>query len=448
MNALKSGILILLLASVSAADDWTQFLGPRGNGTSPERKLLRSWPAEGPPLLWKAKIRMGWSSPSISQGEVFIAWSEKTNGMTETVACLDAASGAEKWKYSYEVGPYWKRNIGWAAGGFRSTPAVDDRHVYTLGAIGHLHCLDRKTGAVVWKKNLWDEWSPSGEKGFSFSPMLAGGKLILYTGDGTRPVVNPTDDFFVHCSALDPATGKELWSFSEPHRKGAPMGEGQSPAIATIGGRLCALFMGNCDLIALAVDDGKPAWRFECHSRDGRGTTMPTPLVLDRLIVNLPDAEFGHAISFDPAKPDVASKFVWKQSLRTNTAIHQLRPSGEFLYGFNGKLEGDSSMHASRCVMNLICVEAATGKIRWTEPGFRQGVSITEADGVLFIRCYQTLRLVEATPQGYRQLGEIKTHDTREQTLNLVDLVMPVLSGGKLYVRTCDELLCFDVASK
>jgi len=448
MKRLASGILILLGSSLSFADDWTQFQGPRGNGTSPERHLLRAWPAEGPEVLWKAKIRMGWSSPSISKGEVFVAWSEKTNGVAETVACLDASSGAEKWKFSYDVGPYWKRNIGWAAGGFRSTPAVDDRFVYALGAIGHFHCLERKTGAVVWKQNLWDEWFPSGEKGFSFSPMLAGGKLILYYGDGTHPVGSEKDEFFVHCRALDPATGKVLWTFTEPHLREARMGEGQTPAIATIGGRLCALFMGNCSLIALAVDDGKPVWRFECLGREGRGTTMPTPLVLGRTIVNLPDFEYGHAVAFDPDRGDVPGKFVWKTSLHTNTAIHQFRPSGEFLYGFTGKLEGDSAQHASRCVMNLVCVEAATGKIRWTEPGFRQGIAITEADGLLFVRSYQTLRLVEATPEGYRKLGEIKTHDNREPTLNLVDLVMPVLCDGRLFVRTVDELICYKVSSK
>src|SRR5258706_13826060 len=90
MKALQSGILILLLASSSPAeeDDWTQFLGPRGNGTSPERHLRRAWPAGGPPLLWKAKIQMGWSSPSFSRGRVSVAASGNTNGMTETVACL------------------------------------------------------------------------------------------------------------------------------------------------------------------------------------------------------------------------------------------------------------------------------------------------------------------------------------------------------------------------
>jgi outer membrane protein assembly factor BamB len=443
---MKTTLIALLLASTAFADDWTQFQGPRGNGTSPERNLLREWPEEGPAVLWKAKIGMGWSSPSLSKGEVFVAWSEKTNGTSETVACLDAATGTEKWKYSYDVGPYWKRNIGWAAGGFRSTPAVDDRHVFTLGAIGHLHCLDRKTGTVVWKKNLWDEWFPSGEKGYSCSPILADGKLILYYGDGSHRVDSEKKEFFVLCRALNPETGDVLWTFTEPHREGVPMGEGQTPAITTVGGRTCALFTGNKSLIALSIADGSAVWRFECASQHGRGTTIPTPLVLDRMIVNIPDCDIAHAVAFDPSKPEQPGAFAWRQDLNTFTAIHQFRPRGDYLYGFTGQLEGSSDMAASKCIMNLVCLEAKTGKVKWQEKGFRQGIALTEADGLLFVRLYQTLRLVEATPEGYRQRGEIKIHDDRRPTINLIDLVMPVLSDGRLYVRTPGELICFRVS--
>jgi outer membrane protein assembly factor BamB len=447
MRTTWTGILLLLATSPCLSDDWTQFQGPRGDGTSPEKHLLRAWPAGGPPLLWRAKIKMGWSSPSVLKGEVFVAWTEQTNGVAETVACLDAATGKEKWKHTYEVGPYWKRNIGWGPGGFRSTPAVDDRFVFTLGAVGHLHCLDRRSGAVVWMKSLWDEFVASGEKGFSFSPLLVGGKLILYYGDGAHAPDNSTGESFVHCRALDPASGKILWTFSEPHTLGRG-GEGQTPAVTRIGGRLCVLFCGNCSLIALAADDGKPVWRFECVRRDGRGTTIPTPLVLGKLIVNIPDLDVTHGVWFDPARPDAPGKFAWKEDLNIFTGIHQFRPRDGFLYGFGGSLEGSSDTAASKCVMNLLCVDAITGKVKWSEPGFRQGVSITEADGLLFVRSYQTLRLIEATPAGYRKLGEVKTHDNHQPTLNLVDLDMPVLSGGRLYIRTCDELICYNVSAK
>jgi outer membrane protein assembly factor BamB len=447
MKTPQTAILVLFLGSLTRADDWTQFQGPNGNGTSSERHLLRQWPADGPQVLWKAKIKMGWSSPSVSKGDVFVAWTETTGGGSETIACLDTASGQQKWKYTYPCGQYWVRNIGWGPGGVRATPAVDDRFVYTLGAVGHLHCLDRRTGTVVWMKDLWTDFIPSGEKGSSFSPILAGGKLILYYGDGAHAPNKPDAEPFVHCRALDPISGKLLWTFSEPHVYGR-CGEGQTPAITKIGGRLCALFQGNCSLIALALDDGKVVWRFECVRRDGRGTTVPTPLVLGNLIVNIPDLDITHAVSFDPAQPGVPGKFAWKQDLSMFTAIHQFRPCGQYLYGFTGALEGSSDMAASKCVMNLVCLEAATGKTLWKEAGFRQGTSITEAEGLLFVRSYQTLRLVEATPAGYRLLGEAKTHDNRMPTLNLVDMVMPVLSNGRLYIKTVDELICYKVATR
>jgi outer membrane protein assembly factor BamB len=441
--------LLLCVASWTAhADDWAQWQGPRGDGTSPEKITLREWPAEGPPVAWKAKIKMGWSSPSISKGEVFVAWTEQSNGMAETVACLDAATGAEKWKHTYDIGPYWKKNIGWAPGGFRSTPAVDDRHVYTLGAIGHFHCLDRKTGKVVWMKNLWDEWTASGEKGFSVSPMIVDGKLIVYYGDGSHRADSDKKEFFVLCRAFDPATGALLWTFVEPHREGISMGEGQTPAITTIGGRRCALFMGNRCLIALSIADGSVVWRFECTSQHGRGMTIPTPLVLDRKIINLPDADALHAVSFDPAKAETAGAFAWRSGLYWHCALHQFRHRDGYLYGFLGEIQGASAAHASKSVLKLVCVDAATGKEKWSEAGFQNGVAITEADGLLFIRSYQTLTLAEATPDGYRKRGQIKVHDCRIPTVNLVDMVMPVISEGRLYIRTHDELICFNVSGK
>jgi outer membrane protein assembly factor BamB len=437
-----------LLALIAAADDWPQFQGPRGDGTSAERGLLRAWPAEGPPVRWRAPIKMGWASPSVVGDDVLIPWTEQPNGMQETVACLNAADGAVKWKHTYDVDAYWKRNIGWAKGGFRSTPAVDGHRVYTLGAVGHLHCLDRLDGKVVWVRNLWDEWHPSGEKGYDFSPVLAGGKLILYYGDGCSRVGDKEKARVVLCRALDPATGETLWTFEEPHRDNARMGEGQTPAIADFGGRLCAVFTGNRDLVALALDDGKPVWRFEAVKPEGRGTTIPTPLVLDRLIVNIPDLDYPHAVALDRATPAAPARIAWKKESNMFTAIHQFRHRDGFLYGFAGQIVGESEASASESVLNLSCMEAATGKIRWSERGFRNGVAIIEADGLLFVRSYQALRLVEATPDGFRPLGEVKTHAVKKATLNLVDLFSPVLSRGALYVRTPDELILYDVAAK
>lgn len=429
------------------ATDWPSFQGPRGDGTSPETRLLREWPKDGPPVAWRAKIGQGWGQPAIVGDSIYICWSADLHGSGEVVACLDAKNGAERWRYAYETPPYWKRNIGWAKGGVRATPCVEGGRVFTLGPGGHLHCLDRETGSVVWAQDIYTRWSPSGEKGYSFSPLVVDGKLVLWFGDGSYAMDDPEQHHQVVCEALDPATGKVLWTFHEPHRPTAQMGEGQTPAITTFAGERCVLITGNCQLKALRVSDGREVWKFDCIRPDCRGTTAPTPLVLGRRILHLPDNDFMHVVEFDRETPGATPRILWKKDHNTYTAIHQFREHHGFLYGFTGNQPGDSDLIASGAHLTLTCIDFATGDARWRETGFRTGTSHLLADGLLFVRCYQTLRLIEATPDGYRQRGEVHTHDVWKPTVNITDIVCPALARGRLYVRTPDELVCYNVAA-
>src|SRR4051812_30011143 len=86
------------------ASDWPCFQGPRGDGSSPETGLLREWPKDGPPVVWRAKIGQGWGQPAIVGDSIFICWTESTNG-GEVAACLDAKDGSERWRYAYETPP-------------------------------------------------------------------------------------------------------------------------------------------------------------------------------------------------------------------------------------------------------------------------------------------------------------------------------------------------------
>lgn len=434
--------------AIEHAADWPCFQGPLGNGSSPETGLLREWPKEGPPLLWRATIGQGWGQPAIVGDKIYLSWSADLHGSEEVVACLDAKNGAERWRYAYETPPYWKRNIGWAKGGVRATPCVSGQHVFTLGPGGHLHCLEIATGRVVWAQDIYTRWSPSGEKGYSFSPLAVDGKLILWFGDGSYAMDDVDKHNQVVCEALDPATGKVLWTFHELHRPGSLMGEGQTPAVTTIVGERCLIISANCQLKALRVNDGREVWKFECIRPELRGTAPPTPLVTGRRIVNLPDSDFMHVVEFDRETPGAIAKMLWKKDQATYTAVHQFREHGGFLFGFTGHQPGDSDVIASGAHLALTCIELETGEVRWKEPGFRSGTSHLLADALLFVRCYQTLRLIEATPDGYRQRGEVHTHDVWKPTVNLTDIVSPALSRGHLYVRTPEELLCYEVAIK
>jgi outer membrane protein assembly factor BamB len=43
---------IVMIVAGSILADWPQYLGPNRNGTSDQKGLLRSWPENGPEVLW------------------------------------------------------------------------------------------------------------------------------------------------------------------------------------------------------------------------------------------------------------------------------------------------------------------------------------------------------------------------------------------------------------
>ena len=69
-----TALLLLRPATLTAEpqpDGWFQFRGPTRDGHSSETVLVRSWPAEGPPELWRRPIGPGFSGLSIVAGRVF-----------------------------------------------------------------------------------------------------------------------------------------------------------------------------------------------------------------------------------------------------------------------------------------------------------------------------------------------------------------------------------------
>ena len=91
-------LFALLTAFASRAEDWPQFQGPRGDGTSPETGLLREWPKEGPPVGWRVKIEQGWAAPSVAGDDVIIPWTDDLRGGKESAVCFSAGNGEEKWR--------------------------------------------------------------------------------------------------------------------------------------------------------------------------------------------------------------------------------------------------------------------------------------------------------------------------------------------------------------
>jgi outer membrane protein assembly factor BamB len=150
--------LALLLSPAMSAEDWPQFRGPNRDGVWNETGILQTFPAEGLKVRWRAPVGRGWSSPVVAQGRVYVTDVQLARPTAkERVLCFDEANGKLLWTHQYAVGyPDWAFDPN--AGGPRATPIIRDGTVFTLGALGHLFCLDAAKGRVLWEKSLANCW--------------------------------------------------------------------------------------------------------------------------------------------------------------------------------------------------------------------------------------------------------------------------------------------------
>src|SRR5207247_2886 len=142
-----------------------------------------------------------WSSPIVSRGRVYVTDVEIAGDTArERVLCFDEAIGKLRWRQQYAADyPDWAFDPN--AGGPRATPIIRDGRLFTLGALGHLFCLDAVKGKVVWKKSLAKEYGVKEFTGITASPLIEDKLLILYIcGKPAACVV-----------ALDKNSGREAW---------------------------------------------------------------------------------------------------------------------------------------------------------------------------------------------------------------------------------------------
>ena len=109
-------------------------------------QVLTNWPAQGLTPLWKEPVGLGYSSFTVADGR---AYTLEQRRRQEVVAAYDVNTGRELW-----VRPWNAEYADETGDGPRTTPTWDEGRLYALGATGEFRCLDAKTGAVIWGKNI------------------------------------------------------------------------------------------------------------------------------------------------------------------------------------------------------------------------------------------------------------------------------------------------------
>jgi outer membrane protein assembly factor BamB len=384
-----------------SAGNWPQWRGPNRDGISKETGLLKQWPAEGPPLAWKATgAGRGYSSFAVTNGKLYTMG---LRGDREFVVAFDVATGKEAWATAH--GSAFRNDRG---DGPRGTPTVDGDRVYALGGNGDLSALDLRTGKIVWSKNILEEFGGSNIVwGISESPLVLGNKLLVNAGGPGASIV-----------ALNKANGSVIWK-SQSDRAG------YSSAIPVeLNGITQVVFFTGQRAVGLDSKDGRLLWDYERPSN--RTANAATPIVrANRIFIS---SDYGTGGGVVEIKPDnKAEEIYFTRDMKNHHSSSVL--IGDYLYGFSASI--------------LTAMKFDTGELAWRDRSVGKG-SLVYADGHLYLLSENgVVGLVEATPTGYKEKGRF-----RIQQDSLPTWAHPVVAGGRLYLRDQDTIYAYDVREK
>jgi outer membrane protein assembly factor BamB len=404
-KALISTAITLLFLSVTVAaqvgGEWPQWRGANRDGISKETGLLKQWPAEGPPLVWKATgAGGGYSSFAISNGRLFTMG---LRGDREYVIAFTVANGKEAWATPH--GGAFRNDRG---DGPRGTPTVDGERLYALGGNGDLSCLDVRTGRVIWTMNVLEKFGGSNPTwGISESPLVIGEKILVNAGGPGASVV-----------ALNKKDGALIWK-SQSDRAG------YSSAIPVqVGGVTQVVFFTSTRALGLDLRDGRLMWEYPKPSN--RVANIATPVArANRVFIS---SDYGTGGGVVEIKADgKAEEVYFTKEMRNHHSSSVL--IGDYLYGFSSSI--------------LTAMRFDTGDIAWRDRSVGKG-SLVYADGHLYCLSENgVVGLVEATPTAYREKGRFKI-----QQGSLPTWTHPVVAGGRLYLRDQDTIYAYDVKEK
>jgi outer membrane protein assembly factor BamB len=390
-------------AASNTGTDWPQWRGPSRSAISPETGLLRAWPASGPPRAWSASnLGAGFGSIAVSRDRIFV---QGMRNFQSVVSALNRADGTL----------VWARPIGRAVDndrgpGPRGTPTVDGDRLYALTENGDLASLRVQDGAIVWQRNILQDFGGRNiDWLISESPLVDGGNVIVSPGGRGAGM-----------AALDKMTGKTVWVSKDLSDRAGYA----SPIAADVQGVRTIMTLTSEAGVGVRASDGKLMWRHPAVSNST--ANIATPVFFDNKVFYSSDYGTGGALlALQAQNGEVRAQEVYFTRDMQNHHGGLVVVKG-YLYGFHNAI--------------LTCLEFATGKVMWRNRSVGKG-SVAYADGSLYLLSENNVvGLVEATPAGYRETGRFRIAEQ-----GWPSWAHPVVSGGRLYIRDQGILTAYNI---
>ena len=390
-------LLAMPLTAFGQSLDWAQWGGPHRDFTSDAKGLATNWPAAGPRRVWQRELGEGYSAIAVERGMLFTMY---RRGDNEVVIALDAASGKTVWEYSYAA-PFTPEYDMSHGAGPHATPLVAGNFVFASGATGKFHCLDKKSGKVLWSHDLINEFHGTVRvNGYSCSPLAYKDKVVMMVGGPASSLV-----------AFNQKDGSVAW------KKHDFRNSTSSPILINVDGQdqLVAFMYG--EVVGVDPAKGDLLWS-HAHPVDfGLNTITPVWGPDNLLFISSGYNGGSRVIKLSRAGDKTTVEELWAHGLMRVHFSNAIRV-GEVVYGSSGDF-GPAPFTA---------VNVKTGKVLWRNRTFPRA-SFLLADG-RFIILDEDGDLLLATPT-----AEGLTVTSKVALLNNNAWTIPSLAGTRLYLR-------------
>lgn len=399
-SPLKTGILkemknvlFFALALNAHALDWPQWRGPtRDNKSDASVTPITEWSSEKN-ILWKTAIPgRGHSTPIMVNEKVFLTTAELEK-QTQSLLCLDRASGKVLWKTSVHEGGLpeliHKENSRASASpqwtGTHILVTFENEEKIQVTAVA-------PTGKIAWQKDL-GTYLPSYQFGFGSTPTLHKGLLICVIGTEKSGKI----------IAIDAKTGAEKWT--------TPRGghdNWSTPVVAKVAGKEQLLISGVGEFQSYDPLTGKLLWKAPLKPQSTCGTIVWTD---DAVFASggFPKNETAGV------KADGSGEKLWSN-------LERCYEQSLFAH--------DDHIYAVTDKGVAFCWNAKTGEEMWKQRLGRGGVmaSPTYANGMIFSTIKTGITTIyKADPSGFQKMAENKLGDDTYAT--------PVILDDGIFIR-------------
>lgn len=387
---------------------WTQWGGPYRNFHTQATGLKDTWPASGPPVIWKRALGEGYSSAAVEDGVLYTMYGKPGD---EVVIAMNAGTGATMWERTNPM--TFQSDAGREMGhGPYSTPLIVGDRVFTTGVAGRLQCFDKKTGKLVWKDELWNTHRGSRLMyGYASSAIAYRDTVIAPVGARGKSVM-----------AFKQADGTVAWAANDFGNVYS------SPLLITVDGLEQLVLMMDGFVIGMNPLNGDLQWQVPFKANYSIAISTPVFGPDNLLFVS---AEYDAGAKMIELKREgnaVTAAELWN-NIRLRLHHGNAMRIGDTIY-FSSGGKGSQAI--------LSAVDARSGKIHWQERSIQKATFVWADDKLITLDQDGNLMIAHPSPAGF------KISATASLLTNL-SWSPPTLVGTKLYIRDRKSLMAVEL---